>query len=89
MQCKCGSETRLNEAVKGKLKARLEFQVCKACGRVSNAELIVDGVKVAEETGAQVTARKLFAILDAERAEKLHDHVVELPEGPSISLLPQ
>ncbi|MBD3896960.1 hypothetical protein IEI94_13975 [Halomonas sp. ML-15] len=71
MQCKCGSETRQNEAVKGRLSARLEFQVCKACGCVSDAELFVKGVKVTEETGTQATARLLFDTLDAEAAENL------------------
>ncbi|MGM1051005.1 MAG: hypothetical protein ACQEXO_01230 [Pseudomonadota bacterium] len=81
MQCKCGSETRLNEAVKGKLEARLEFQVCKACGRVSNGELLVKGIKVAADDGARATARLLFAILDADRAEKLSAFPEEHPKG--------
>jgi uncharacterized Zn finger protein len=71
MQCKCGSETQLNEAVKSRLMARLEFQVCKACGRVSHAELLIKGVKVAVDDGTRATARQLFAILDADIAEKL------------------
>ena len=78
MQCKCGSETRLHEGGKGKLSARLEYQVCKACSRVSNGELYVKGVKVAEDAGVQATARKLFAILDADRAEKLYAQSGEL-----------
>lgn len=73
MQCKCGSETKLNEAVKGKLGARLEYQVCKACGRVSNAELFVRGLSVAEDTGAQATSRLLFDKLDSEKEKRLYD----------------
>lgn len=71
MQCKCGSETKLNEALKSRLSARLEFQVCKACGRVSNAELYVKGVKVVLDDGTRAVARQLFATLDAGTAEKL------------------
>lgn len=67
MQCQCGSETKLSEAVKGKLKARLEFQVCKSCGRVSGGELFVQRMKVAEDNGGQETARGLFATLDLEK----------------------
>ncbi|SEL28713.1 hypothetical protein SAMN04488129_108139 [Halomonas daqiaonensis] len=82
MQCKCGSETKLNEAVKGKLNARLVFQECKGCGRVSNGELFVREIKVAQDGGSQATARKLFAILDAEQAEILHAFPGE-PQVPS------
>lgn len=71
MQCKCGSETKLNAAVKGRLKARLTFQECKSCGRVSNGELFVKDVKVAEDDGAQATARVLFGTLNSKKAEKL------------------
>lgn len=81
MQCKCGSETRLNEAVKGKLSVRLEFQVCKTCGRVSNAELFVKGAKVAMDDGVQAYARQLFATLDEDSAEKLHARAEELADG--------
>lgn len=81
MQCKCGSETRLNEALKSRLEARLEFQVCKACDRVSNAELFVKEVKVAVDDGAQTCARKLFATLDEDSAEKLHADAGELADG--------
>lgn len=81
MQCKCGRETQLNEAVKGKLSARLEYFVCRACGRVSNAELYVKGAKVAMDDGAQAYARQLFATLDEDSAEKLHAHAEELADG--------
>ncbi|WP_445004815.1 hypothetical protein [Halomonas mongoliensis] len=81
MQCKCGSETQLNEAVKSRLKARLEFHVCKACGRVANAELYVKGVKVAVDDGARATARQLFATLDADTAEALSARAGGLQRG--------
>ena len=81
MQCKCGRETQLNEAVKSRLKARLEFQVCKACGLVSNAELFVKGAKVALDDGARARARQLFATLDADTAEVLSARAGELAGG--------
>ncbi|SDL55308.1 hypothetical protein SAMN05192555_105106 [Franzmannia pantelleriensis] len=81
MQCKCGSETKLNEAVRSRLKARLEFQVCKACGRVSNAELFVKEVKVVVDDGVGATARQQFANLDADTAKALFARAGGLQRG--------
>jgi hypothetical protein len=72
MQCRCGGETRLSEAVKGKLKARLDFQVCKACGWVTSGELFIKEVSVAEDSGSEALARQLFDCLDETSAAELH-----------------
>lgn len=80
MQCRCGSEVQLKEEVKDALSARLEFQVCEVCSRVSEDELFVERVKIdvddrprTTDHGPRATVRQL-ATLDVDRAEQPHSY---------------
>lgn len=67
MQCKCGGDTRLNESVNKKLNASLEFYECKACGRISSAQLFIEDVLVADDP----VSRHHYQHLDKSLAKQL------------------
>jgi hypothetical protein len=54
MQCPCGGETRSVTLVRTSLRQKLEFDMCKACGRQGNYLLWVDGEVKAREQEARL-----------------------------------
>lgn len=78
MQCHCGAEATTKYAQRkvpgdrlpGYKDSRLTFNECRACGRIGNATLIIDGIVVADERVGD-DARGSFNSLTPESAESL------------------
>lgn len=61
MECRCGGSTGPAVAVNNKKKILLDYQICKACGRVGSEILFINDIMV--ESG--------------EKARKRYDDILE------------
>lgn len=85
MQCKCGGEATTTSQVSKKLKAEIEYYLCKACEMVSSSSLYIDGLLVCRDP----EARANWAILDKERVEALYAAALEASSPtPSATTAP-
>jgi len=81
MQCSCGAATDRGKARNGPLKADLEYQVCQGCGRVSDADLYIQGRWVSSDLPGDAIARRWFNELTEESAEQLLTVVTALQDA--------
>ncbi|PXX95980.1 hypothetical protein [Halomonas sp. LBP4] len=80
MQCSCGGATDRGKVRNGRLKADLEYQVCQACGRVSDAALYIQGRWVSSDLPGDAIARRWFNELTEESADQLLTVVTSLQD---------
>lgn len=72
MECACGGSTGDQKEAKNKLLvARLTYQVCKECGRVSGEKLHIKGEIVLSDA----SARQAYNTLDERSAASLYETI--------------
>lgn len=74
MECACGGNTGDQKTASNKLlEARLTFQVCKECGRVSGEQLHIKDGMVLSDT----SARLAYNTLDHRSAASLYETILK------------